>query len=1322
MKYVLALLFGLFSGILAQPSSASARNYTAEPLPFASALPSREITHLHQDREGFIWIGTTYGVARYDGHETVLFCSDYAHPDRLTHNSITPITDTEHYVFIGTQSGLNVFDKRTWQITPLHSGPFSHTEIKYVYGDSENRLWVSTEQGLYCCDEDLHIRHHYKVGTSVTSVYEDRRKQLWIMTWGKGLFRLDAQDLRLISYPSIGKANIPFVMFEDNKGRYWIGTWGDGLYRFHPRQPEQTSAYERQEVEGSIYFDITQDDHSGNLWMLSYNSLHIFQPVEGRMEEACADLTFDPNRMYSKILKDREGNLWLGAYDAGYYISFNNRPTQVYSMPFIKRQTGFDANVNCMYEDSGGVLWFNQERCGVALYDKQTGAHNLHPYPQSRNVEINFITPSRGGNATWMSSKFIPSVFRAERNGLSFHFTDTVVLAESGNQTGHVIGIMEDRCGNLWALTERRLFVFNARRQPVTYPTNRLKDICCVTESHKGDVYLCSTDGRFYRALPTDSGFSVTEQFCDTTVFTANNRISHLCCDSTGNLWAATVSGGVYHYNIRKRRLTDCTSYCMPESQPILNLLASRQGLWLVTPAMVIRPDSAGQTCYLYRAQSRHIPIHRFRNSAACTGPDGQLYAGGYGGIVAIGAEKRTSGENIRPPMLTDIRIGGESLLGFSDNRECSFKQNLIQLPHTAQRIEFAFSNTSYDERENLRLAYRLKGLDSDPIVLDRGQYAAFYDRIPHGNYTLEVWLTDDNRRRLCPPSAYTVIKQPAYYETPWAYAGYLLAAMLLLWLVARYYIRQMRKKDKRMLQEEMERTKMEYFTNVSHELLTPLTILSCLSDEIEQNSAVPPTFVQTMRENTLRLKRLIRQVLDFRKIEKKSLRLHARYGDVAGFIRRITETDFSLLARKKGIPFHFDVHPDEIYGFYDGGILEEILFNLLSNAVKYTPPQHAVGISVFTKQQAEEKLLHIDIWDEGIGIAAEEQEKIFERFYRSPQRTTGESNGIGLALTRELVRLHHGQISLQSRTGQGSRFSVVLPLDETAYAETEKETQPVMPEPQETEPGTDAQADTTLLIVDDNPEITGAIKRLMGKRYRILSAHSAEQALPVVQEQPVDLMVCDLRMPGTNGLDFCRRLKRDLSTSHIPIIILTAQDDDTTRAACYEAGADAYMAKPFETKVLTARIDNLLRQYSLQRLQFRNHPEAGTAILPYQDRDKAFIDNIMQAIENHLQDYDFNLDFLAAELCLSKSTMNRKIKAMTGLTPMDFVKTVRLRTAARLLRQKDTTISDVAYAVGFSDPKYFAKCFKEEYGMTPTQFQVESRGTARPDETAAQP
>lgn len=1305
-KFLFLILFlPANTGIHAGPPE-----YTAEPLPFAQALSSREITALYQDREGFIWAGTTYGVARYDGFETVVFKSDHITPGRLTHNSITPLTDTEHYVFIGTKSGLNIFDKRNMRLYPTDNKEFLRTEIQFLFTDSRQQVWVSTPRGLFRCDEQLHILQHYNLGTGAVSLYEDHDRNLWILTWGKGLFRRDNHSGKLVAYPAVGSENIPFILFQDKERRYWLGTWGNGLYRFHPEQSPDKQ-FEPMDCMGrnEIVFDITQDDHSGRLWILSYRSLSIFECTpDGPPKPVEEDTGFDRNKIFSKILKDREGNLWLGAYDQGYYLSFNHRPLKGNTLPTIKEQTGFDANINCMYEDEDGIIWFEQERSGIALYNAKTGECRLTPCPASPGMEVHFIVPSRQPKSAWTASQFIPTVFRARRNGMQIQLTDTLELTvEQGKKTGHIIGIHEDCHENVWVLTEHRLFVFDKRHRPLTTRGAAWNGICSITETPDGSIWLGTQDGELLRTHTENGHIDVDARYKCPKVLNTHNTIRFLCHGNKDNVWIATDLGGLYEFIPTHRKLVNHTAGCLQQEAPILNLLSSGPYIWVTTPSATIRYNPASQRRQVYSTADKHNPVHTYRNTASCTGQGRQFHAGGHGGFITLFPDT-TAGTAVPSNLrITDIRVAGKSIL--QNNSATTFTDgNVITFPPGASHIELTFSDCLYDRAAHSKVAYQLEGWDAEPFVADRGQHAALYNHLPKGDYTFRLYATDDAGRTVGSPVSYHIRRLPAWYETWYAYLIYITAGVLLFTFGIRSYTAGIRRKNARLLREELARTKLEYFTSVSHELLTPLTILSCLSDEIEEKQGADRHFIRAMRDNTARLKKLIKQILDFRKIEKNHLPLQVRYGDAADFIRRIGHTDFTLLAQKKHIAFRMQIHPHEIYGFYDADKLEEMLFNLLSNAIKYTPEEGSAGIDAGVEHIGTLKMLYVEVWDEGIGIPEAEQDKIFTRFYRSPQKNINENetNGIGLSLTQELVRLHHGTISLQSQPKKGSRFRLSIPLSAEAYSSEE-----IVEEKQEpadisgitTDSGQDRPA---LLIVDDNHEITEAIERLLGKHYRITSAHNATQAETVIREKDIELIVCDFMMPDTSGIELCRRIKNDLATSHIPVIMLTAQNTDETRRECYEAGADGFIAKPFETKVLMARVDNLLNLYRQHRTQFLKGTDTDTTALPYRSHDRNFLDEIVSAIENHLQDSDFNLESLAGTLRLSKSTMNRKIKSMTGLTPMDFVKNIRIKMACKLLRQADMNISEVAYAVGFSDPKYFAKCFKDECGLTPSQFQ----------------
>lgn len=1302
LRYRLVLWWTMFLASL-PAGNAAAQTYRAAPLPFASALPSKEITALHQDREGFLWIGTTNGAARYDGYATAVFKSDHSHPSRLTNNHITFITDTEHYVFVGTRNGLNIFCKATWSWTAPQDGPFARADIKHVYADSRARLWIATQQYLYRCNEKLHVARRYALGGTVTSVYEDRGGQIWALAWGgKGLFRHDEPTDRFLPLPPVGRDNIPFVLYQDRDRRYWLGTWGDGLYRFYPQKSGE-EMYERQDVPGDIYFDIEQDDRNGWLWTLSFDALHVYR-YDGRLRPCPSPASFDRSRMFSTVLKDHEGNLWLGAFDAGFRLTFPPAGVQGHTLPFIKRETGADPNLNCLHEDDEGVVWFNQDRQGLGFYDPATGQYALHPYPQPRPIEVSHITRAQGQHAAWVSSPYVPVVFRAERRGLKLHFTDTLRLPASSTVTS----LCEDRRHRLWISTDRQLLVCQPDDRASGAPAVvRETGIYALTEGHDGRIWMADADGSLLcNHVPSPETSAEGTKSYPIPVDARHLPVRHICAAPNGLVWVATNLGGLLCLDTRTGTWTDHTEACLPDMPPILYLGCRDSLLWAITPGYVVCYHPARRTRQVYDTGSQLFPIQTFRDHTAGMSPDGVLYAGGHGGLVAIDTRKPATAASTYPMTLSDLRVEGKSLLSGPAPRG-QMENRTILLPPTATRMEFLFSAFDYSQPENLRMAYRLEGLDTATVMALKGDNRISYDRLPKGTYTLRVWSTDENGKATGKPGTYTLIKQPAWFETWTARLLYALAGLSLLACMVVLYARRIRKKNARLLREEMTRIKMEYFTNMSHELLTPLTILSCLSDEIEQNSPAGSPVARSMRDNVNRLRKLIRQVLDFRKIEQKRLPLQVRYGDVASFVGHIGRADFTLLAQKKDIDFRMDLEPEEAYGFFDADKLEEMLFNLLSNAIKYTPPGHAVGIRLRVAGNDAGKRLHLDVWDEGPGIAPEEQDKVFTRFYRSPHGTGAESNGIGLSLARELAALHHGTLTLQSSEGKGCCFTLEIPLDETAYSAEERggaadAAPPSVGTAQTQEP----DARPTLLIVDDNAEITDSIARLTGQRYRILPAHSAAEAAPLLQEQNIDLMVCDLRMPGMSGLDFCRTIKGDLATSHIPVVILTAQDSDATRAACYEAGADGYVAKPFDLQVLTTRIDNLLHQYRQHNRQFLHTPDMNADSLPYQDRDKAFLEDLVAAVESHLADSGFKLDSLSSELRLSKSTMNRKIKAMTGLTPMDFVKGVRLRSACRLLREGKMTVSEIAYTVGFSDPKYFAKCFKEEYGQTPSQFQ----------------
>ncbi|KAA3877447.1 response regulator, partial [Bacteroides ovatus] len=523
---------------------------------------------------------------------------------------------------------------------------------------------------------------------------------------------------------------------------------------------------------------------------------------------------------------------------------------------------------------------------------------------------------------------------------------------------------------------------------------------------------------------------------------------------------------------------------------------------------------------------------------------------------------------------------------------------------------------------------------------------------------------------------------------------------------------------------EELVQAKLRYFTNISHDLLTPLTIVTCLIDdaEITYKNKIPQ--FEMIRANVNRLKRLLQQILDFRKVESGNMRLKVTSGDIVSFIRDVCKSNFMPLIQKKKLAFTFESSEETIQAYFDADKIDKVVFNLLSNACKYTEEGGEIKTILSTYLQNGHIYLSIIISDTGKGIASEDLDKIFTRFYTNQHWVSSETNGIGLSLTKDLLELHHGTISVESEIEKGTSFTVIIPIDKESYVEDEinvgafqgliKESRTDiidvdMENWEQFEGGnTDAMvSDIRLLLVEDNEELLYLMERILSRRYHVIMAKNGIEAFELMKDNEVDIIVSDVMMPEMDGLELCRAIKGNLETSHIPIILLTAKNTAEDRIECYNAGANAYISKPFELKVLEARLDNFLMDKKTKQEEFRTDIEdINFNLLDATDIDKEFLKKVIEVIQENLSSSTFDVIQLADALAMSKSSLYRKTKAIIGLSPVEFIRNVRLKQGVKMLKNKSISVSEVAYTCGFSNPKYFSTCFKEEFGVTPKEFQ----------------
>ena len=569
-----------------------------------------------------------------------------------------------------------------------------------------------------------------------------------------------------------------------------------------------------------------------------------------------------------------------------------------------------------------------------------------------------------------------------------------------------------------------------------------------------------------------------------------------------------------------------------------------------------------------------------------------------------------------------------------------------------------------------------------------------------------------------------TVVVLPPFWATWWAYLLYVIIVSVIgvsIYRTAKNRILlrnalRLREIEKAKA-EELNHAKLQFFTNITHELLTPLTIISATVDELKTQAPSHNDLYTVMNSNIQRLIRLLQQILEFRKAETGNLKLRVSPGDIAAFVKNAAES-FQPLVKKRKIHFSFLCDPESMIGYFDMDKLDKILYNLLSNAAKYNKEDGFIQVSL-SYDETDKDFVLLKIKDNGKGISKEKQKNLFKRFYEGDYRkfnTIG--TGIGLSLTKDLVELHGGTISVESEVDHGTEFMVRIPIERSYYDEEQIDDEAISlmqnsVNYEDTQEDADVETQevtikaNTILLVEDNGELLHLMTKLLSREYNVFTAQNGKEGIAVLEKEDVDLIVSDVMMPEMDGIEFCKYVKGHLEMSHIPMILLTAKNKEEDRAEAYEIGADAFISKPFNLTVLHARIRNLLKYKERMARDFKNQIVFEVKDLNYTSLDEDFIQRAIHCVNNHLEDPNFDQAQFADEMRTSKSTLYKKLKSLAGLNTSSFIRNVRLKAACRIMEEKGTNVrvSELAYAVGFNDPKYFSSCFKKEFDMLPSEY-----------------
>jgi signal transduction histidine kinase/DNA-binding response OmpR family regulator/ligand-binding sensor domain-containing protein len=1314
-NYCLAILFE-FLFLL----TAHAGEITVRQIPVAKQLPSNTVYRMFQDGDGFVWLGTMDGFCRYDGYDMKSFRSEVANP-AFPSNYITGgfAEDTlNRTLWIGTEKGVLVLDKRTHAITLLDAPLLGQSPIRQILyaGDA---MWVCSDVGLYLYNLDKSLKKKYLDGAN--SIHIDNSGTVRVSIWRGGIYYLDKATDMFKPYPKIGANNNPHKIFQDNTGGFWICTWGDGLYRFYPdNQPKdmykQVIVSDDKKPDFNIFYDIEQDDVNGYLWTLSYAGVVVFKPGIDNIAlvNEVAEKINDYTNFFSAIMKDIDGNLWLGTYNQGAILVCPKRTTVInFDMQFIKAETGYIPNIVNVFEDNDGKLWVAQNRLGIYLFERENSKIRKLDIPEIRDVSS--ICNCSALNEIWVAARYVQNIYRLRKMDGEVVLAGTIDMNVDGN-TQVIKFLYEDKNGAVWATTDSYLFSWKNNKWQVIH--DNCGNITGITEDSNGAIWLSTAEKGLWQVIPVQGETIILKNYNTNTCPIAGDNISCIDADAEGQLWFCVNERHLYRYDIARQQFTDYTQRVNVDNLVIFNIIVGDDGhIRIANNRQIVEFNPSTGASVRYEAQN-DIIINSMDKNAVTKIRDGSIVFGGDGGICIFDSSPQLDMPCKKvKPMITDVKINGKNVLQRETNRRDDNRNNELVLFPNETNLEIAFSSFNYLHPGKTRYAYKIKEVDEQWIYTEATRNFAVYNQLRKGRYTFLVKSTGDNQIWSNEITQLFIIKKPAFYETGWAYAGYAAITAFILFAVLRFYLLRVKLRNELHIaridkekSEELMQAKLRFFTNIGHEFRTPLTLIMTplsmlihnLTDEELKQKLTP---IYRSAEDLLGL---INQLLDFHKLEMRGEKLILSCNNFVKFAEYVYLT-FKDVAENKSIHFTFENEVMQMYMAFDKNKIRKIINNLYSNALKFTDEDGYIATKVKVVQENGREFVCLDIADTGCGIPGNELQTIFERFYQSENNNLNKTgSGIGLHLAKEYVELHGGRISVVSKIGEGSVFSVFIPTDlPVADDKTEKEIPCAGDSHSVSGMNTgDSRKQKTLLIVEDNRELRGFLDKQLGEQFAVLQAADGRQGLSIAIKKSPDLIISDLMMPVMNGVEMCRHLKADIQTSHIPIILLTARISDETKIESYKAGADSYIAKPFSFEVLVTRIEMLIEQQDKRKKLFHKTIEITPSSIVATSLDEELIKKALLAVEKNIDNSEYSVDDLAEKLALSRRQLSRKFQSIIGLSPGDFIRSVRLKRAAQLLKNSQYNISEIADMVGFSTIKYFNMNFKNEFGVTPTQFR----------------
>lgn len=1262
-------------------------------------MSSGFVTCLEQDKDGFVWVGTNYGLNRFDGYRFTAYYSKSDDERTLQNNSISTIyTDKSGRLWVGNICGLSLYDptsdsfKRISLTNDGKSNPHvgsiaenSHGDIfvgthgfglyridkgsdkavktgvyahdgkddyySLIYFDSRERMWVVDNTNSVSCFElkdgkaKLVVNRNSDMG-KVMSLVDDRRGGI-VMVCQNGVVRYDGTKWNHLSGLGFGVVyNCAFYSLNSHK--ICIGTNGRGIYQLADDmtlRPTWLSGDNMDILTANITAAI--EDRAGNLWAgCGERGLTLIPAGESPFRTMLLSQCGIKNSVITSMCNGDNGDFFFTVSGYGLFKKSVGKA--------IAEDEGSPKDAVLIYRDSRGRYWLGRDT-DLYLYDINSGSSKLQC-----GFDCVFIRKMTDDGVNAYISTFgkgicILNMDTGEQQILSMFDNDDSKRGKLCNDW--VLCLFRDSKGMIWLGTTSGLQCYDPKGHTLKpFGWNSLLDgmvVLSINEDANGNIIVGTNNGLFIydRRKKQATLFPNSQDLKDL-------KIDHVLCQRNGDVWCSTAAG-IYHYSKQKKQFT-----------PYIN--------------------------------GSGLGSHEYLEGIGLTMTNGDIVFGIPEGLTIFNPQSVSKAKNVSlRPLLTNIIVGGEHVNGasLSDGKrivdEVVADAKSMSVSYLDNTFSLEFSSFDYANIDNVQLEYRL---DKDKWTAnEEGQNVISFSHLSPGKYLLQV--RTNNHGTLSDVTTLQITVRPPWYKSMVAYILYAITIVGLVIVGLQLYHRRKR--------QEMDEEKMQFLINATHDIRTPLTlILNPLHQLMQGDMSQQPQYkdkLQTINHNANRVLTLVNQILDIRKMDKAQMHLRCRETSLASMVSDVFRV-YDYEAHKRSITFAFE-HKGDVKAYVDRTQFDKVLTNLLSNAFKYTDDGGEIEVSLST----DEKNAIVEVCDSGVGLKEEDIQRIFKRFYQSSNATvTGvEGTGIGLNLCKMIVDMHHGTISARNRLDKhGSVFHVTVPLGKE-HLKPEEIIEEETPTVQTKRPGTGYH----VLLVDDDAEITEYISNELSQYYHFTSCRNGKQAIgELLSERKYDLVVSDIMMPEMDGFTLLRLIKTNSNISHVPVILLTSEGAIGNRLEGLEKGADAFLAKPFLLDELRATIDNLIANRLKLKGKFSGAQQQTGRVeqLDITDNDKELMDRIMKCINKNIGDSDFNVEMLCHDVCISRTQLHRKMKELTGLTTSEFIRNIRLEQAGRLLKERHVNVSQVAYTLGFNNVAHFSKVFRQHFGVPPSEYRGE--------------